>query len=76
MKIIPVFHASDMKKSLEFYTGILDFKLKFPDKIEDPVINLTNDFAEIQLSSIDGTNHAVVNVGKVSATTVGHVLRA
>jgi catechol 2,3-dioxygenase-like lactoylglutathione lyase family enzyme len=62
MKIIPVFHVSDMKRSLDFYTKVLGFELKCPDTVEDPVINITNDFADIQLSSIDGTTHAVVNV--------------
>jgi catechol 2,3-dioxygenase-like lactoylglutathione lyase family enzyme len=62
MKIIPVFHVSDMKKSLDFYTKVLGFQLKFPDAPEDIVINITNDYADIQLSSIDGTTNAVVNV--------------
>jgi catechol 2,3-dioxygenase-like lactoylglutathione lyase family enzyme len=63
MQIIPVFHVSDMKKSLDFYTKVLGFKLKYQDEsTEDPVITITNDFADIQLSSIDGTNNAVVNV--------------
>jgi catechol 2,3-dioxygenase-like lactoylglutathione lyase family enzyme len=62
MKIIPVFHVTDMKKSLDFYTKVLGFQLKFPDLPKDPVINITNDYADIQLSSIDGTTRAVVNV--------------
>ena len=63
MKMIPVFHVTDMKQSFDFYKNILGFELKYSDEsIEDPVIDLTNDFAEIQLSTIDGTSRAVVNV--------------
>lgn len=60
--MIPVFHVSNMKKSFDFYKNILGFDLKHGESSDDPVVNLANDFAEIQLSSIDGTDRAVVNV--------------
>lgn len=55
MKITPVLKCKDMKASLSFYTSILDFELKEPDaSLNDPVINLMNGEAEIQLSSLEG----------------------
>lgn len=55
--------SATLKNHSIFYKNILGFQLKHPDEsTEDPVINLANDYAGIQLSSIDGTISAVVKV--------------
>jgi len=54
MKVVPIIKCRNMAKSLDFYTKILDFELKYPDSITDPVINLVNGDAEIQLSTMRG----------------------
>src|SRR5258706_4251028 len=57
MKMIPLLRCRDMKEALSFYTGILDFELKYPDASPDDwVIDLINGDAELQLTSLEG-NH-------------------
>lgn len=65
MRVIPVIHCSEVKQSLAFYTGILDFKKKYPEgKDTDWVIDLVNGDAEIQLSQHagDGAFGCAINV--------------
>lgn len=72
MRIIPIVHCSDVKKSLAFYTRVLDFKAKRPNEGDsDLVIDLVNGEAEIQLSQYpgDGAFGCAINV-RVSAVDV------
>ena len=54
MKIVPVIKSSDLRRSLYFYTEILDFKRKWPGyegrEMANGVIDLVRDGAELQLS--------------------------
>jgi catechol 2,3-dioxygenase-like lactoylglutathione lyase family enzyme len=51
MKMIPLFKCSNMKEALAFYTGILDFRIKFANaSAEDGVVDLVNRNAELQLT--------------------------
>jgi uncharacterized glyoxalase superfamily protein PhnB len=44
-----------MNESLEFYTNVLDFTVKYPGTTADePVVTIINDEAEIQLSTMPG----------------------
>jgi catechol 2,3-dioxygenase-like lactoylglutathione lyase family enzyme len=55
MRIVPVFKCQDMPKAIAFYTGILDFKLKYPAaSINDWVVDLINDTIELQLTVLEG----------------------
>ncbi len=55
MKLIPIVKCKDMQKSLYFYTTILDFEIKYPDStMNDPVVTICNDEAEIELSTMPG----------------------
>ena len=52
-----------MKEAIAFYTSILDFKLKYPDDHgEDGVLDLVNDEAELQLTSIEDRPPSIANV--------------
>lgn len=63
MKVIPIMRCRDMEESLSFYTGVLDFELKYPHSlVTDWVIDLINGEAEIQLSIVDGLFGNPVNV--------------
>ena len=68
MDVIPVLKCSDLKKSLAFYTVVLDFEVKYPkfleESIENGVIDLINDNAELQLSHHpgDGVHGSHTNV--------------
>jgi catechol 2,3-dioxygenase-like lactoylglutathione lyase family enzyme len=54
MKIVPVIKCSDLQRSLDFYTRILDFARKWPGQEEremaNGVIDLIRDGGELQLS--------------------------
>ncbi len=54
MKIVPVIKSSNLEKSVEFYTEILDFERKWPaheaQETANGVAHLVKDGAEIQLS--------------------------
>jgi catechol 2,3-dioxygenase-like lactoylglutathione lyase family enzyme len=54
MKSVPVLWSSDLARSLEFYTHVLDFKLRHPAYRElsllNGVLDLINDAAVLQLS--------------------------
>lgn len=53
-----------MKDAIAFYTGILDFELKYPDASEDGVIDLVKENIELQLTIYEGEYlfGSVVNV--------------
>ncbi|MFT3949608.1 MAG: VOC family protein [Agriterribacter sp.] len=56
MKIVPLLRCNNLKKSIIFYTNVLDFTLKYPNEAEDEwVVTIINNDAEILLSGIDGT---------------------
>ena len=58
MKVIPIFYCRNMQEAILFYTNILDFKLKYSDaSAEDWVVDLINDDAELQLTSLEGDQH-------------------
>ena len=54
MKIVPVIKSRDLKKSVRFYTEVLDFERKWPGHedrdMANGVIDLIRDGAELQLS--------------------------
>lgn len=65
MKMIPLFKCRNMKNALDFYTGILDFKLKYADASpNDWVVDLINEGGELQLTVLESNNlfGSVVNV--------------
>jgi catechol 2,3-dioxygenase-like lactoylglutathione lyase family enzyme len=70
MKVVPIIKCSDMRRSLRFYTEVLDFGLKNRDATpEDWVLDLINDGAEIQLSS-EGHFGTPINIFVESAAKV------
>jgi uncharacterized glyoxalase superfamily protein PhnB len=65
MKMIPLFKCRNMKDALDFYTRILDFKLKYAEaSVNDWVVDLVNEEAELQLTVLESDNlyGSVVNV--------------
>ncbi len=55
MIMIPIFRCSDLKKSIAFYTTILDFKCKDADASpQDWVVALKNGAAELVLTRLEG----------------------
>lgn len=57
MKIIPLFKCRNMKDALDFYTGVLDFRLKYADALaDDLVVDLVNEDAELQLTVLESDN--------------------
>jgi uncharacterized glyoxalase superfamily protein PhnB len=65
MRVIPVIHCREVKKSLAFYAGVLDFEKKYPEESDDEwVINLVQGDAEIQLSQHagDGAFGCAINI--------------
>ena len=70
MKVVPLIKCSDTKRSLRFYTDVLGFKLKYPEAgLEDWVLDLINDGAEIQLSP-EGHFGTSINIFLESAAEV------
>jgi len=56
MKAIPLLRCNNLKESIAFYTGILDFSLKYPEEADNEwVVDIINGDAEIMLASRDGT---------------------
>jgi len=54
-----------MKNALDFYTGTLDFRLKYAEaSVNDWVIDLINEGAELQLTVLESDNlfGSVINV--------------
>jgi hypothetical protein len=65
MRVIPVIRCRNVKTSLAFCTGVLDFKKKYPDASDNEwVIDLVQDDAEIQLSQHagDGAFGCAINI--------------
>ena len=65
MKIVPLFKCRNMKNALDFYTGILNFRLKYAEaSVNDWVIDLINEDAELQLTVLESDNlfGSVINV--------------
>lgn len=55
MRIVPLFKCRNMGDALDFYTGVLDFQLKFSgSSASDPVVDLVNGEAELQLTVLEG----------------------
>ena len=55
--MIPLFKCRDMKNAVDFYTRILDFKLKYADaSVNDWVVDLINEDAELQLTVLESDN--------------------
>jgi len=54
MIAVPVFYSSDLVRSLAFYTGVLDFELRYPEyrelALRNGVIDLVCGGAIVQLS--------------------------
>lgn len=53
-KLVPELYCSDFKKSLEFYTGVLDFSIKF-DRPEEGFAYLEREGAELMLDTLGQT---------------------
>ena len=52
-----------MKQAVAFYTGTLDFELKYPaDDLNDYCVDLVNGDAELQLTVLDGIYGVAVSV--------------
>ena len=65
MKMIPLFKCRNMKNAVDFYTRILDFKLKYAESsVNDSVVDLINEGAELQLTVLESDRlfGSVVNV--------------
>ena len=60
MRAVPVFWSSDLLRSLAFYTGVLEFQLRYPSyrelSLQNGVVDLVCDDAIIQLSIHMGQN--------------------
>jgi uncharacterized glyoxalase superfamily protein PhnB len=56
MKMIPLFRCTNMKDALAFYTGVLDFSIKYPDESDDVVVELIHPEtgAELMLTILEG----------------------
>ena len=54
MKIIPLFKCRNMEQALKHYTGVLDFKIKYPEDVSSGVVDLINRSAELQLTTYEG----------------------
>jgi catechol 2,3-dioxygenase-like lactoylglutathione lyase family enzyme len=54
MRAVPVLYSSDIERSLAFYTGVLEFELRYPEyrelSLRSGVIDLVCDGAIVQLS--------------------------
>ena len=65
MKTVPVFKCRNMKDAIAFYTGILDFKMKYKDaSANDGVVDLVNDGIELQLTLYESNTlfGSVINI--------------
>ena len=65
-KIIPLFKCCDLKQAVVFYTGVLDFELKYSFEPEDNWggADLVKDGAELQLTTYESEQlfGSVVNI--------------
>jgi catechol 2,3-dioxygenase-like lactoylglutathione lyase family enzyme len=63
MKLIPLFKCRDMKAAVAFYTGVLDFELRYREaSTDDVVVDLVCGEAVLQLTTIESLFGSVVNV--------------
>jgi catechol 2,3-dioxygenase-like lactoylglutathione lyase family enzyme len=63
MKTIPFLRCLNMKEAIDFYTNILDFKLKDPNaSADDWVVDLVNGEAELGLTILEGDQKLGINV--------------
>ncbi len=65
MKMIPLFKVRNMAEAIDFYTGILDLTLKYPEATaEEGVIDLVKEELELQLTIFEGNYlfGSVVNI--------------
>ena len=65
MKVVPLFKCSNMRNAIAFYTGILDFQLKYKEaSADDWVVDLVNDAIELQLTILESNTlfGSVVNI--------------
>lgn len=61
-KVVPILKSSDLRRSLRFYTEVLDFTLTSPEASpDDGLLELVNDGAELQLSH-EGHFRTPVNI--------------
>lgn len=67
MRTIPVIRCTDVKRSLAFYTGVLDFKKKYPEARVKDVDGLFRKYVE---RGLDTTGHedSPVHRGPVNQT--------
>lgn len=61
MKLVPLFKCQDLKRTLDFYINVLDFKLHPNDTPEDWVVTLTQDDAELMLTCVEGDQRPAIN---------------
>jgi len=55
--MIPLFKCRNMKDAVDFYTNVLDFRLKYAEaSLNDWVIDLVNEDAELQLTVLESDN--------------------
>lgn len=55
MKLIPLLKVKNIKEAIAFYTGILDFELRYPEaSLNEFGVDLINGDAELQLTSMEG----------------------
>jgi catechol 2,3-dioxygenase-like lactoylglutathione lyase family enzyme len=55
MKTIPFLRCLNMKEAIDFYTNVLDFKLKYANaSADDSVVDLVNGEAELRLTILEG----------------------
>ncbi len=78
--MIPLLYCRNMEEAIRFYTGTLGFSLKYPDaSADDLVVDLTNEHAELQLTSLPGDQRpgiAVnVRIDDVDALFAGYLSR-
>jgi catechol 2,3-dioxygenase-like lactoylglutathione lyase family enzyme len=63
MKTIPFLRCLNMKEAIDFYTNILDFKLKYPNaSADDWVVDLVNGEAELGLTILEGDQKLGINI--------------
>ena len=63
MKMIPLLRCRNMKEAISFYTNILDFELKYSgDSPDEWVVDLINEDAELQLTSLEGNQNPGIAV--------------
>lgn len=60
MRAVPLFYSSDLERSLAFYTGVLEWQLRWPEHRElmlsSGVVDLVCEGAVLQLSKHMGKN--------------------